>query len=124
MNYDIRDASTAQLIEHMKQMEAEYGERGIEGWIIGGDINTNHDDQHGDNVVELLVAEGFWNTWARIPAEERHTWKGRIDRFGPSTLDYIFLKGFGEPDARNYVVPDTVSDHNAVIVTIDLPSAE
>ncbi len=120
-NFAIRDDSIRQLLDHQKAMEEQYGERGIEGWIIAGDINTNHDGQFGDRVVETLVEAGYWNTWQNIPADERETWKGRPGRFAPSSLDYIFLKGFGTPDATLYVVDDNVSDHNAVAVTIELP---
>lgn len=122
-NYEIRDASTRQLLAHAKLMEIRFAERGIDGWIIAGDINTNHDGGFGDNVVAMIEEAGYWNTWRNVPAGQRHTWKGRVDRFAPSTLDYIFLRGLGEPDAKVGVVPETVSDHNAVIADVDLPGA-
>lgn len=121
-NFDIRDAATKQLLEHAALMEQKFADRGIDGWIIGGDINTNHDGRFGDHVVDMIIDAGFWNTWKNVPAEERHTWKGRVDRFAPSTLDYIFLRGLGEPDARLIVVPESISDHNAVAVHVDLPA--
>jgi endonuclease/exonuclease/phosphatase family metal-dependent hydrolase len=122
-NYDIRDAATRQLLEHIQRMEEQFAERGVDGIIIGGDINTNHDGQFGDHVVALIEDAGFWNTWRRIPAAERPTWKGREERFNPTTFDYIFLRGFGEPDATVIEIPLHVSDHNAVAVKIDLPVA-
>ena len=122
-NYAIRDASVRQLIDHMRKMEEQFSSQGIEGWIIGGDINTNHDGEYRDHVVEMITAEGFVNTWSTVPKEERRTWKGRVDRFAPSTLDYIFVKGFGEPAAKLYIVPQKVSDHNAVILNIALPQS-
>jgi len=122
-NFDIRDASIQQLLEHMQKMESEYSDRDIEGWIIAGDMNTNHDGQFGDHVIERLVAEGFWNSWQRIPKAQRLTWKGREELFQPTTFDYIFTKGFGEPDASVVEVPLTISDHNAVVLEIELPGA-
>lgn len=122
LNYDIRDASIRQLITHMKTMEARFADATIEGWVVGGDINTNHDGVFGDNVIALLEEAGFWNTWKNTPPEGRHTWKGN-DRFQPGTLDYIMTKGFGEPDASLIVIPREVSDHNAVFVTIPLAEA-
>lgn len=122
-NFDIRDASIQQLVEHMQQMQDKFGDRGIDGWIIAGDINTNHDGQFGDRVVERLVAEGFWNSFQNIPPDRRPTWKGRDELFEPTTFDYIFTKGFGEADAYVVDVPLTISDHNAVVLEIELPSA-
>lgn len=123
-NFDIRDASIQQLVEHMQKMEIQFADRGIDGWIIAGDINTNHDGQFGDHVVERLVAEGFWNSFRRVPADQRHTWKGREELFEPTTFDYIFTRGFGEADAYIKDVPLTVSDHNAVVLEIELPAAK
>jgi hypothetical protein len=122
VNYDIRDASIRQLIEHMHAMQTRFADATIEGWVVGGDINTNHDGVFGDNVIALLEEAGFWNTWKNTPSEGRHTWKGN-DRFQPGTLDYIMTKGFGQPDASLITIPREVSDHNAVFVTIPLAEA-
>ena len=119
INYDIRDASTRQLIDHMKAMEERFSDATIEGWVVGGDINTNHDGHFGDNVIALLEEAGFWNSWKNTPPEARPTWKGN-DRFRPGTLDYVLTRGFGEPEATLIAVPREVSDHNAVFVTIPL----
>lgn len=123
VNYDIRDASTRQLIDHMTAMQTRFADATIEGWVVGGDINTNHDGVFGDNVIALLEEAGFWNTWKNTAPPDRHTWKGN-DRFQPGTLDYILTRGFGEPEASLIVVPREVSDHNAVFVTIPLAAAE
>jgi len=122
INYDIRDASAEQLIKHAKLMEEKFADQKIEGWILAGDINTNHDGHFGDHVVAMFDEAGFVNTWKNIPADQRHTWKGN-NRFSPGTLDYIFIKGFGEPSAKIIEIPREVSDHNAVNVVIELQSA-
>jgi endonuclease/exonuclease/phosphatase family metal-dependent hydrolase len=122
LNYDLRDESARQLIEHMKRIEQDFATVGIEAWIIAGDVNTNHDGVFGDQVVEMIEGEGFWNTFRRIPPEERHTWKGRSNSYPPGTLDYIFVKNLGEPDAVIGEVPYSISDHNAVIVEVELPA--
>jgi endonuclease/exonuclease/phosphatase family metal-dependent hydrolase len=119
-NYDIRDASVDQLLAHMAKMETQFAERGIDGWILAGDFNTNHDKQFGDHVIEKLEAAGFWNTWKNTPREQRQTWKA-FGEFNPTTFDYIMLKGFGQPDASLRVIPVEVSDHNAVTMMLDLP---
>jgi endonuclease/exonuclease/phosphatase family metal-dependent hydrolase len=122
-NYDIRNASIDQLLAHMAKMEEQFAERGIDGWIVAGDMNTNHDGQFGDQVITKLAEAGFWNTWANVPAEQRHTWKGH-DEFKPTTFDYIFTKGLGQHDAELQVVPADVTDHNAVTLMLDLPEKE
>lgn len=119
-NYDIRDASIRQMIDHSRAMEKKFAGEKIDGWIVGGDLNTNHDGQFGDRVIALLEEDGYWNTWRNVPAAQRHTWKGN-DRFNPGTLDYVLLKGLGGPDARLIVVPREASDHNAVSVDITVP---
>jgi endonuclease/exonuclease/phosphatase family metal-dependent hydrolase len=123
INYDIRNASAEQLIKHAKLMEEKFAGETIEGWILAGDINTNHDGLFGDQVVELFNEAGFLNTWKKTPPAERFTWKGN-NRFSPGTLDYIFLKGFGDVESRIIEIPGEVSDHNAVSAIIQLKSAE
>jgi len=121
-NFDIRNASIEQLLSHMAKMESQFAERGIDGWIVAGDYNTNQDKQFGDQVIEKLEAAGFWNTWHNTPREQRQTWKA-FGEFKSTTFDYIMLKGFGQPDAVLQIVPAEVSDHNAVTLMLDLPVA-
>ena len=123
LNYEIRDESVRQLIEHMTKMEEQFAEIGIDGWIVGGDVNTNDDGQFGDNVVNDMVNAGFWNSWANVPREDRLTWKAR-GPFATTTFDYIFTKGFDEVDAQLVLTDDSVSDHNAVVLYVDLPITE
>jgi len=120
-NYDIRDASIKQLLAHMKKMEMQFAEKGIDGWIVAGDFNTNHDGRFRDHVISMLEEDGFYNSWKNTLAENRYTWRGRGD-FGSTTFDYIMTKGLGERDATLHINSDSVSDHNAVILSIDLPS--
>lgn len=120
MNYDIRDASIAQLIAHMNKMETQFSEKGIDGWIVAGDFNTNHDGRFGDHVVAMLEAAGFHNTWKKTAPENRHTWKSR-GPFASTTFDYIMTRGLSEQEAVIHVTNDSVSDHNAVVLTVEMP---
>jgi len=120
-NYDIRDASIAQLVAHTKKMEEQFAEKGIDGWIIAGDFNTNHDGRFRDHVISLLEEAGFYNTWKNTQPENRHTWRSR-GPFDSTTFDYIMTKGLGERDAVIHEISNSVSDHNAVILNIDLPA--
>jgi endonuclease/exonuclease/phosphatase family metal-dependent hydrolase len=116
-NVAMRHESAKQLLAHVAQMETLFGADNIEGWIIAGDFNTNHDgDFAGDETVKILEDGGFWNTWKKVPREERQTWRGAF-KFKPTTFDYIMLKGLGEPAAKMITVAPAASDHMPVSVT-------
>jgi endonuclease/exonuclease/phosphatase family metal-dependent hydrolase len=117
INFHIRNESIAQLLIHVQEMERITFQDRIHGIIVGGDFNTNHDGQFGDKVVEMMVAAGFHNTWDGVPKEQRLTWRGS-DQFPPTTFDYIFTKGLGQPKARLVEVPAEASDHHAIMVEI------
>lgn len=117
-NFRLRDESIRQIFAHMDTMKSVmFKNAEIAGWILAGDFNTNHDGQFGDRVVETIEAGGFWNTWKTTPREKRLTWRGN-DRFEPTTFDYIFLSGFGNPSAVLLETPRETSDHEVVAVEI------
>jgi endonuclease/exonuclease/phosphatase family metal-dependent hydrolase len=123
-NFRLRDESVRQLLHHIDTMKTvTFARDGVQGVIVGGDINTNEDGQFGDNVVRDFVEAGFWSTWQSVPREKRLTWRGN-DQFQPTTFDYIFLEGLGRPVARMGETPETTSDHDAVVVEISLPLPE
>jgi hypothetical protein len=116
-NFDARNESARQLVNHYERMRQVYGPEKISGAIIGGDFNTNHDGQFGDQVFEILEEAGFYNTFKDVPRGRRLTWKGR-GSFRATTFDYIITKGLGQLKARMIVTPDQYSDHNAVELRI------
>lgn len=109
-NYRMREDAVIQLLTHINEMERLVFPNSIRGIIVGGDFNTNHDGQFGDRTIEIMERAGFHNTWRGVPREDRLTWRGS-DRFEPTTLDYIFTKGFGQPRAVLLKVDDSTSDH-------------
>lgn len=115
LNANMRDASVAQLLQHMKEVERIFDGRTIRGWLAGGDMNTNQDGQFGDHVVDAMVQAGFWNTWSGVARENRLTWHG--NKFHePTTFDYLFTKGLGEPVAAAPVQDEATSDHGPVVI--------
>jgi len=88
--------------------------------IVGGDFNTNHDGQFGDNVVKMMTDAGFVNTWGGTPRKDRHTWRGN-DRYEPTTFDYVFVRGLKASTAELVEVSDETSDHWPVKLEIALP---
>lgn len=120
LNHLMRNHSIIQLLAHIDEMERLAYPGRVRGVIVGGDINTNHDGQFGDEVVTKMEAAGFYNTWSGVPRDRRLSWRGSED-YEPTTLDYIFTKGMGTPRAILIEVPDHASDHFPVGVQIELP---
>jgi len=119
-NYDQRDESIRQLLAHVGRMEKEAFKGKIAGVIVGGDFNTNHDGQFGDNVVKMMTEAGFVNTWGATPRKDRHTWRGN-DRYEPTTFDYVFVRGLKASTAELVEVSDDTSDHWPVKLELRLP---
>lgn len=120
-NYRLRDESIRQLLHHVERMEEVMFADEVAGVVVGGDMNTNHDGQFGDNVVDMLVDAGFTNTWAGVPRPERATWRGS-EQYRKTTFDYIFIKGerLSADTAEMIEVPEEVSDHHAVELTVEV----
>jgi endonuclease/exonuclease/phosphatase family metal-dependent hydrolase len=119
-NYDQRDESIRQLLAHIERMESDAFKGRIAGVIVGGDFNTNHDGQFGDNVVKMMTDAGFVNTWGDTPRKDRQTWRGS-DRFEPTTFDYVFVRGLEASTAELVEVSDDTSDHWPVRIELSLP---
>lgn len=116
-NYKLREESIRQLLEHVRHMEDTVFKDLIVGVIVGGDFNTNQDEQFGDNVMQQMQDGGFYQTWGNTPREARLTWRGS-NRFEPTTFDHIFTKGLGQPQAELLEVPEATSDHWPVRITV------
>ncbi|MEM1085867.1 MAG: hypothetical protein AAGI48_17290 [Verrucomicrobiota bacterium] len=120
-----RAESVRQLLAHKAEMEKRFADKPILGWIIGGDMNTNHDGQFPlCTVIEDLVKGGFHNTWSETPKEKRLTWRNHPDdtRFKPTTFDYFMTIGVKPVQATMMPeVPVEVSDHAPVLLEIVKP---
>jgi len=113
----LRDAAVKQLLAHMEAMQTVFKAHKIEGWISAGDYNTNQDGQFQDTVVATMVGAGFWNSWKETLRQDRLTWRGNPSFHNdPTTFDYIFTKGLGEPKATMPSEPKETSDHLPVMV--------
>lgn len=115
----LRDEAVKQLLAHMDAMQTTFKAHKIKGWISAGDHNTNQDGQFLDKVVETMMGAGFWNSWKETPRKDRQTWRGSpFFHHEPTTFDYIFTKGLGEPKATMPDEPKEASDHLPVRVHI------
>lgn len=122
-NRELRNESARQLIIHTESMEKIYKKENIEGWVIGGDFNTNDDGQFtNDHVIVSFEKAGFWDTWENTPKEKRLTWTGK-NRHKPTTFDYILLKSLGKLSATVSTNFSNVSDHLPVMINLKNLSA-
>lgn len=120
---DMRNDQARQILAHRKKIEVTFAEQGILGWIVGGDMNTNHDDQFPlCHVVKLMTDGGFYNTWANTPKSKRRTWLPPSDSpFDATTFDYIFTSGLKKNDAVVINASEKISDHTPIGLMIEKP---
>lgn len=100
-------------------MAADYPR--LRGVIIGGDFNTNPDQELfvSKKTLRTLVDAGFSNPLAALPKEKRVTHPG-TGRYPDATFDYLFSKGI-KPAGPAEILPTTVSDHFPVTMEFQRP---
>jgi endonuclease/exonuclease/phosphatase family metal-dependent hydrolase len=122
-NLAMREDAAAQLAAHVADMEKVYKRYKILGTIIGGDLNTNLDkpEWKHEQTIPILQDASFYNTWTSVPPHDRLTWKG-AGKLAPTTLDWILTKGLGRPTASMWKASEDASDHEPVVLKIEIPS--
>ena len=117
-----RAEAVRQLLAHKAEMEKKFAGRKIFGWVIAGDMNTNHDGQFPMcTAIKDLVAGGFHNSWSETPKAQRMTWRNRPDdqRFKPTTFDYVMTSGLKKNQATMVQgVPVELSDHAPILLEL------
>ncbi len=123
-NIALRHESSRQLLAHIQEMLAIYSKRGSCAVVVGGDFNTSLDDQRfkGDFTLPALRAAGMHWTFSSVPFAKRITIPAE-DEFPDNTFDHILTTGLGAPAASVSSFP-TVSDHNPVVLEVDLEKAD
>ena len=116
-----RKEAAAQLVAHVKAMEALYGKQGPVAVVVAGDFNTDPTDPQfaGENTFDVLTQAGFQWAWQNTPREKRVTHPGR-GRYPDATFDSFLTKGAKvlSSEVRNGI---SASDHNPVVLKISLP---
>lgn len=121
LNATARNDQVRQIIASTGEAVQSFGGQAVEGWVIGGDINTNQDGQFPQcRVVQMFENLGFQNTWRNVPREERLTWRGEPDAaWEPTTFDYFFVNGFATKiRARMVDVSRELSDHYPIMIEL------
>jgi len=82
----------------------------LAGVIVGGDSDTNHRRQFGDDTIKKMTDAGPVNTWCEAPRDEHHACR-RSDRFEPTTFAYTFVRGLEATAAKLVEVSYDACDH-------------
>jgi endonuclease/exonuclease/phosphatase (EEP) superfamily protein YafD len=82
----------------------------IKGVVIGGDFNTNHDQEMfaAERTLDSLVDAGYRSGFEGLALSERVTHPG-THGFPDATFDFIFAKGLPAPQPS--ITRSTASDH-------------
>ncbi len=112
-----RELATEQLVKHVADLQGRVMPS-IEAVVVGGDFNTNHDEDLflSENTLRRLTGAGFRSSFPdRMPLSQRvtHPAKGK---YPDTTFDYVFAKGAAINGMR--ITPSNVSDH--LPVTCDI----
>ena len=108
-NVHKRELAIQQLLTHIHEMIPTMLPD-VTSFIIGGDLNTNKDQQifSDENSLKKLLVSGFRDCFAGMPLAQRITHPGKHP-YPPATFDYLFGKNvvLGKPVIRT----SDISDH-------------
>ena len=96
-NIQRREVAIAQLLTHVHDVVSTTMPT-IKGIVIGGDFNTNHDQEmfSAERTLDSLVAAGYQNGFEGLALSERITHPGSRG-FPDATFDYVFANGLTAP---------------------------
>src|SRR5215468_5975416 len=108
-NIQKREVAVTQLKAHIHDM-IETTKLAIKGIVIGGDFNTNHDQEMfaAEKTLDSLIGAGYESGFEELPLERRVTHPANHG-FPDATFDYIFTRDL---KASSPIVTQTnASDH-------------
>jgi len=104
-----REVSIQQLLAHIHDVIGTVIPS-IKGLVVGGDLNTNHDQAMfaAEKTLDTLTSAAYQSVFEGFPFEQRITHPGSHG-FPDATFDYLFGKNvkFGKPK----ITQTNVSDH-------------
>jgi endonuclease/exonuclease/phosphatase family metal-dependent hydrolase len=108
-NIQKRQIAITQLLAHVREVIGSTMPS-IKGVVIGGDFNTNHDQEMfaAERTLDSLADAGYQNGFEGLPLSGRVTHPG-THGFPDATFDFIFSKGLTAPQPS--ITRTTASDH-------------
>jgi len=108
-NIQKREVAVTQLLAHVHDVIATTMPT-IKGVVIGGDFNTNHDQEMfaAEKTLDSLTDAGYQNGFEALPLSQRVTHPGSHG-FPDATFDFIFAKGLTA--LQPTVTQTNASDH-------------
>jgi endonuclease/exonuclease/phosphatase family metal-dependent hydrolase len=112
-----REVAIAQLLAHVREVIGTTIPS-IQGVVIGGDFNTNHDQAMfaAEKTLDTLGTGALRSVFDAIPFEQRITHPGSHG-FPDATFDYLFGKNVRMGKAT--ITPTHVSDHLPVTCNVE-----
>jgi endonuclease/exonuclease/phosphatase family metal-dependent hydrolase len=104
-----REVAIAQLLTHVRDVIGTTMPT-IKGVVIGGDFNTNHDQEMfaAERTLDSLTDSGYQNGFEALPLSQRVTHPGSHG-FPDATFDFIFAKNLTA--SQPTVTQTNASDH-------------
>src|SRR5262245_21418810 len=108
-NIQKREVAVTQLIAHVIAM-IETTKLAIKGVIIGGDFNTNHDQEMfaAEKTLDSLIGAGYQSGFEELPLPQRITHPG-THGFPDATFDFLFTRDL--KTSPPIVTQTNASDH-------------
>jgi len=113
-----REVAVAQLLTHVRDI-IEKTMLAIKGIVIGGDFNTNHDQEmfESERTLDSLIRAGYQSGFEELPLEQRITHPG-THGFPDATFDYVFTRDVKA--SKPIAIQTSASDHWPVTRTLRL----
>jgi Endonuclease/Exonuclease/phosphatase family. len=108
-NIQKREVAIAQLLMHVHDVIGSTMPS-IKGVVIGGDFNTNHEQEMfaAEKTLDSLIGAGYQSGFEELPLSQRVTHPG-THGFPDATFDFLFTRDLKA--SRPIVTQTSVSDH-------------
>jgi endonuclease/exonuclease/phosphatase family metal-dependent hydrolase len=117
-NIQKREVAIAQLLTHVRDV-IETTMLAIKGIVIGGDFNTNHDQEMfaAEKTLDSLIGAGYQSGFEALPLSQRVTHPGNHG-FPDATFDFLFTRDLKASPPS--VTKTNASDHWPVTRNLNL----
>jgi endonuclease/exonuclease/phosphatase family metal-dependent hydrolase len=129
-NIPAREASTKQLLAHVKEMQEIYQSAYAHvTTVLAGDFNTSLDDERfrREHSLRNIKKAGFTWAWEKTPVSQRITLPSQPqmdpsrEPFPPASFDHIFIQGANIVKMEAPETSPLASDHRPVVIDLLIP---